>query len=378
MVDNDHNDYINHLSIEELDRKFGNPETREISRRELITKGAKIAGGIAAASYLISDALNASADVKWADEKEKPKTEEAQNDQKGVKQSGKARIVQVQDTKSVDSSGEGRDGPVNNMVMKGIIQLTGETDKARAWRKIARNGQRVGIKVNCIAGRGLSTQVPVVMAIVDGLKLAGVLERDILIWDRSDGELNRAGYTIQKGVGSLRCYGTPGYESQMNDINGTKFKLSKILTEEIDVLINVPIMKDHGSSGVTLSMKNHYGSHNNPGDHHGNNCDPHIANINSHQVIRQKTKLIVVDALRAQCNGGPSDKARWKWNPGIILMGFDPVAIDRIGGDIIDQRRAETGVNPLGNSHSHIVTASKLGLGVEDRKMIDIQKIVIN
>ncbi|MCD6217671.1 DUF362 domain-containing protein [bacterium] len=42
-----------------------------------------------------------------------------------------------------------------------------------------------------------------------------------------------------------------------NNINGTKFKLSTILTNEIDVLINVPVMKNHGYAGVTLSLKNH-------------------------------------------------------------------------------------------------------------------------
>ena len=374
MFEHDMDSKTNHLSIEEIERQFGDHEPDYTSRRDLIVKGIRIFGGIMFGGYILSRAMASSASVKWMDEKDEEQSENVSFEP--VK--GKSRIVHLENPESVNSTGEGKDGPVHDMIMKGIIQLTGETDKARAWRKIAQNGQRVGIKTSCIAGRNLSTQVPVVMAIVEGLKLAGILERDIIIWERSDHELKRAGYTLQKGTDSLRCFGTPSYNSETNNINGTKFRLSSILTDEIDVLINVPILKNHGSAGITLSLKNHYGSHNNPGDHHGNNCDPHIANICAHKDIKSKTKLVVVDALRAQCNGGPGDKPRWKWNPGIILMGYDPVAIDRVGGDIIDERRREVNVRPLGDSHRHIITAANLGLGNESRDKIDIQKIVVN
>jgi uncharacterized protein (DUF362 family) len=264
-----------------------------------------------------------------------------------------------------------------DMVSKAIKELTGESDLGRAWRQIAKKGDRVGLKVNCISGRYLSTQVPVAMAIVEGLKSAGVRENDIIIWDRTNHELERAGYTISTNTDSLRCFGTDkiGYQKEEQNINGTKFKLSQILTDEIDVLINVPLLKNHGGAGVTLSLKNNYGSHSNPSEHHRYFCDPDCPNINSHDVIRKKTKLIVVDALRAICNGGPSDKPRWKWNPGMVLMGFDTVAVDRIGCDVIEDRRKEVGLDTLGQSARHIVTASKLGLGVEDRNAIKVKEI---
>jgi len=37
-------------------------------------------------------------------------------------------------------------------------------------------------------------------------------------------------------------------------------RLSRILTDDISILINVPIMKDHEITGVTGALKNHYGS----------------------------------------------------------------------------------------------------------------------
>ncbi|MFH1514028.1 MAG: DUF362 domain-containing protein [bacterium] len=356
-----HNDLV-HLSIEEIDERIKNGTLNEISRRDLIQKGMGILGGLTLASYFLTKTNPVFADIEWTGDTTK---------------TGKSTVVQVSNEDSVDSTGEAIDGPVNEMLLRGISELTGENDPNRAWRKIASDGQRVGIKVNCIAGRGISTQVPLVMAIVTALKSSGVKERDILIWDRSDRELKHAGYSLSNGTDSLRCCGTKNYESNMNNINGTNFKLSTILTEEIDVLINVPVAKNHGTAGVTLSLKNHYGSHHNPGDHHANNCDPYIADICSHKTIREKTKLVVCDTLRAQCNGGPSNKPGFQWHPGTILMSFDPVAVDRIGSEIIDARRKETGIQPLGNSHRHITTAAKLGLGIDNLKQIDLRKVVV-
>jgi len=356
-------DEIERLLKEKLD-------IRHIDRRKLISSCLKITGCAILSGLLLSDDKSSIADVRWLMGDEK-----SNSSKPNVK--SKTTIVQVSDPKSVDSSGEGIEGPVMDMITKAILELTDEKDITNAWGRIAMPGQRVGIKVNAISGRHLSTQIPVVMAIVEGLKMSGVKERDIIIWDKTSRKLERAGFQLNANTDSIRCVGTNkiGYQDDEQDVNGTKFKLSKILTEEIDVLINVPIMKNHDNAGVTLSLKNNYGSHNNPSDHHKNNCDPDMANINSHEIIRSKTKLIVLDALRAQCNGGPGDKPRWKWNPGMILMGFDPVAIDRTGSDIIESRRLEMGLKSLGNSHRHIITAAKLGLGNDDRRLISLKKI---
>lgn len=369
----------NHLSIEEIQKQIDDENVCDMIRRKSIVDAIKLLGGLTLGAGILSRMGVTLADTKWIEPEkdEKKKQPENKSTAQKTQPTGKSRIVDIFSKNSVDSSGVGKDGPVHDMLNRAMMDLTGEKDIARAFKTVARTGDRVGIKVNCISGGNLSTQVPVVMAIVDGLIKAGVTPGDIIIWDRTDRELRNAGFTISTGTGSVRCFGTTGYESRENDINGTRFKLSKILTEEIDVLINVPLMKHHGSSGVTMSLKNHYGSINNPGNQHQNSCDPHIANINSHNVIKSKTKLIVLDALRAQCNGGPSNNEKWKWNPSRILVGFDPVAIERIGADILDERRLETGLKSLGNQLKHIITAAGLGLGTDDRSQIEWKKVVV-
>jgi uncharacterized protein (DUF362 family) len=375
-----HDNHTNHLSIEEIQKQIDDETKCDLARRHALVDVIKVIGGLTIGAGILSSINPVLADTKWIDPDKKDEKKNqtiTKSGKENTRTTGKSRIVDIFSKNAVDSSGVGRNGLVHDMLNRAMSELTGEKDIARAFRTVAKSGDRVGIKVNCISGGNLSTQVPVVMAIVDGLLKAGVKPGDIIIWDRTDRELKNAGYTISTGTDSVRCFGTPGYESKENDINGTRFKLSRILTEEIDVLINVPMMKHHGSSGVTMSLKNHYGSHNNPGNHHQNNCDPHIANICSHDAIKNKTKLVVLDSLRAICNGGPSDNAKWKWIPSRILVGYDPVAIDRIGSDIMDERRLEMGLKSLGNTNRHIITAANLGIGTDDRNQIDWQKVVV-
>ena len=49
----------------------------------------------------------------------------------------------------------------------------------------------MGIKVNCIAGRGMSSRPEVALQLAQWLQLAGVAAERIVIWDRTDRELAR-------------------------------------------------------------------------------------------------------------------------------------------------------------------------------------------
>lgn len=61
-----------------------------------------------------------------------------------------------------------------------------------AWRRVVRPAEVIGLKVNCLSGRGNSTSRPLVEAICERLQQAGV--RDIVIWDRLNADLENAGY----------------------------------------------------------------------------------------------------------------------------------------------------------------------------------------
>ncbi|MFH1624908.1 MAG: hypothetical protein ABID54_07105, partial [Pseudomonadota bacterium] len=82
------------------------------------------------------------------------------------------------------------------MVHEGMKKLAGTPTLSSAWKSFFGPDDIVGIKVNCLGGNMLPPHVEVVMAVVDGLKSAGIVEEDIIIWDRSTSELKRAGFKI--------------------------------------------------------------------------------------------------------------------------------------------------------------------------------------
>ncbi len=264
---------------------------------------------------------------------------------------------------------------VKKIVDTGIKQYTGQSTVASAWASILPSFSPkdiVTIKVNCI-NSSLSSHPEVVDAIVSGLISAGVVENNIIIWDRTNHELVSAGYKYNIGETGVRCFGTNergwGYDKQVR-VSNQNVRLSKILMETTH-LINVPVLKDHGISGVTISMKNHYGSVDNPGALHGGQCDPYIAQLNDVPEIKEKTRIIILDALLAIFRGGPIAPPQVAYNS--IIFGQDPVAMDYVGWTILRDERLKIGQNfPL---PAHIITANKLGLGTNDPNSIIVEKV---
>jgi uncharacterized protein (DUF362 family) len=184
------------------------------------------------------------------------------------------------------------------MMDEGIRQLTGINDIGEAWKSffpgITQN-KVISIKLNCIARQdnasGLASHPEVIYSIVNGLTKMQVdgnpfPAENIIIWDRSEFEMERSGFVINKGESGVKCYGTRyeimrqgedsgGYSTEVSySVAGVQQYLSKILVDEIDYLINTCLLKDHAYSGVTLSLKNHYGTCWAPLKMHGGYCNP--------------------------------------------------------------------------------------------------------
>jgi uncharacterized protein (DUF362 family) len=137
-------------------------------------------------------------------------------------------------------------------------------------------------------------------------------------------------------------------------------------------------LKDHGIVGVTLSLKNFFGAIHNPNKYHLNNGDPYIADLFSYPAIKDKVVLNIVDGIVGQYEGGPPPMPQWQWNFAGILCGSDPVAVDRIGLDIIETARAKNGLMSLTEASrfpAYLKTAEKVGLGNFDRARINLIEI---
>jgi len=179
----------------------------------------------------------------------------------------------------------------------------------------------------------------------------------------------------------------------------TRSNLVRMVSDKFTKIINVPNMKDHGASGVTGCLKNiAYGEFNNVARSHyraKTNTLTFIGTLASVEPLRSKTVLQVMDGLRGVWHAGPfSTDRRFRFYPKQMMFGTDPVAIDRLLIDIIDEKRKAEGApsvwdqsqehftedrkkweqdpqfNRFIREPGHIEYASKLDLGVYDMKQI--------
>ncbi|MGC1872303.1 MAG: DUF362 domain-containing protein [Acidobacteriaceae bacterium] len=285
---------------------------------------------------------------------------------------GKSKVVIVRDDK-LRTPGPGPDpARVAAMLDRAMQTYAGSRDAVDPWKRIVQPGQVVGLKVNTIAGKGLSTNIALVEAICVRLQQAGIRAGDIIVWDRTNRELQRAGYTLSTDPAKVRCFGTDsiGYEAAQLSFGQVNTQVSKILTQ-CDVVINVPILKHHGGAGVTMAMKNMYGVIKNPNEQHGGGCNPYVADLNAIPEIRNKLRFIVGDVMTSQYHGGPGFNPAYTWNYDGLMVGEDRVAIDYTGWQIIRRKRAEMGMPTLeeaGTPPLYIETAANQQhrLGTDD------------
>jgi uncharacterized protein (DUF362 family) len=159
-------------------------------------------------------------------------------------------------------------------------------------------------------------------------------------------------------------------------VNGGKFSyFSKIVTREVDKIINIPILKNAGGS-VTNAMKNlAFGSVSNTGRLHEKLWNDTCAEVCAFSPIRDKVVLNISDGLRGCFNGGPGANPQFICNYHTLLVSSDPVAMDRIAYDIIAEKRIAEGLQkaPSPESLTFLKMAAALGLGVAEKDRIELK-----
>jgi uncharacterized protein (DUF362 family) len=289
----------------------------------------------------------------------------------------KSRVAVARDDKLARGRVQDHADLLRRLLDASVQKVTGADSAANAWRKLFGPKDRVGIKVNTL---GLSTQPAVVDAIVSGLRQAGVPAESVLIWDRFDVELVQAGFKINSSRTGVQCRGTDaerigsGYQRQVEGNGRIGSCFSKIVGEQVDVLISVPVLKDHNLAGVSLGMKNFFGAIHNPNKYHDHNCDPYVADVVSHRFIGPKWRLTVCDATRGQYNAGPGVHPGFSWPFGGLIVGTDFVAVDAVAADLLEAERKVHDLKCLaddGRPAKHIETAAARGLGEADLARID-------
>jgi hypothetical protein len=306
----------------------------------------------------------------------------------------KNKVVVVRHKNVFGPDGHARLKLVEDMVNRGITELTSTENLRNAWLPFFRPDDVIGMKINAISFRGLTntplaSHYPVLTdAIISSCGKAGITENQFVIWDRSDSELVNLGYTPDKDPGRLRIMGTYkhhrgsdgiGFHPEQHPAGKKSSRVSRILSDICTCMINVPVIKPHTLSGITAALKNHYGSIDNPSSFHLGACtDPGIPEINAIPVILSKQKLVICNALQVIYKGGISWKPANAWPYGGIIFGTDPVSVDRICLKIINEKRQQSNKGLIENRARHIQMSEQLGIGVAELGSIDLVEIEID
>jgi len=277
---------------------------------------------------------------------------------------GKSTVVLVRNGEALDEKHIPNQSIINDMVDKALIALTGEKDSIAAWKSIIKPSDTVGVKISENA-----THVEVVKAIVKSLHAIGVADQEIIVWDRKYAGLGYAGI------------------ENRNQRFGYRNNVSRIITDRCDALITVPRTKVHWLAGITGGLKSWLGSVSgiNTKDRsvafkiHGDSC-AEVCSINAIPVIRDKCRLIVVDALRPLFHGGPQVDPKFLWDYKGLLMSTDPVAVDVVCLKILQEKRNEFEGRewPINPPVKHLFVADKkYGLGNSDWNKIEVKESII-
>ena len=332
------------------------------------------------------------------------------------------RVVAVKSEKSVDTaSNAADDSVVREMMARGLCALTGAKTAPEAWRRFFVPADVVGIKVNCGGHPNVVSSYEIVAECVRQLMALGIPVTQIYLYERFQNQLDEvnyaphlpAGVTIVAAETANRHADNRGYdpatyvEADLFGEEDTRSNMMRLVSQKLTKIINIPNVKDHGATGATGCLKNiAYGSFSNVARTHyrgKSHTYSFVGTLASVEPLRSRTILQIMDGLRGVWHGGPFARTRkYVFYPKQIMFATDPVAIDRLLLDIIDDERkahgaisiydrslqylkvddgaardADPNVNIIIREPGHVEYAARLGLGEADKARIKVQAIEV-
>jgi len=310
--------------------------------------------------------------------------------------------------------------PVEQMLDRGMMELTHAEAPVEAWREFFEPGDVVGIKLNAVGKPAVVSDPSVFRAIVQRLEAVGIPRKDIIAYDRTANAFREAGFVDWMPEGLRWTSAWEKGPQMQTDISGhdpdvymemplihpdyvgdyraddpvlRRSHVCTFLTKEVNKIINVPLLKHHQSAGVTLALKNlSHGFTNNVSRSHAsttaNACGIFIPAVVDLPIFREKVVLNILDGVYAAYHGGPGTTVQhYAWPHRTMYFATDPVALDKVGWRAIDAKRAEVGREPIAlmkpDEHSrwlngqveHIELAANFGLGVFDDEQLRVKRV---
>ena len=297
---------------------------------------------------------------------------------------------------------------VHEMVNRLVLAATGQPDVAKAWASLVSPDDRIGIKICAAGGDLFTTHHDIVNAIVDGLAAAGHPRKGIIVWDRSLGGIKGAGYKpgidgyqlkaiaphdgydakavvsaplVGKLVwGDFDYVGDIGKMPLFADADATSnvSHFSKIISNEVDKVINVPVMSVSETNGIAGCIYNmtipnidnwrRFAQ----GSRFGAES---LAEIYANPLIAKKVVFNLMDGLIGQYAGGPQPQPNYAVHHATLYASKDPVGLDAIALKRLEEWRVRTNLRPIGPLAAYVDFAGQLGLGNSAPNRIELKNI---
>ena len=273
----------------------------------------------------------------------------------------KSRVVDVcspkwwvQDLKVVDFQ------MIRTMVDEGVKRLVKKTTAVDAWSQFVGAKDVVGLKFNGQSRDYTKSNRALRDAIVASLEAVGVKRKNIVVAE---------GPVLETRPDTRR-------QPEVS-FGAGKTRLTRFIDRQIDVLIDLPDLKNHNMAGMTGCLKNLSHAHTvmtGPSRFHKNGCDPYIAEICALEPIKSKLRLSIMTGLEGVFDRGPDAANRnFRWRHDGFLISADPVALDRVALDLIDAERKKRRLPKIGKTAKHLNTAEKLGFRVWPQSIDDLK-----
>jgi len=153
---------------------------------------------------------------------------------------------------------------------------------------------------------------------------------------------------------------------------------SKIISSDVDKVINVPVMSVSETNGIAGCIYNmtipnidnwrRFAQ----GSRFGAES---LAEIYANPLIANKVVLNLMDGLIAQYAGGPQPQPNYALHHATLYASRDPVALDAIALKRLEEWRKRGSLRPVGPVAGYIDFASQLGLGNSATNRIEIRNI---
>lgn len=223
---------------------------------------------------------------------------------------------------------------LGEMLDKGLKMLTGAPTAGEVWRLMLGEARRIVLKFNQVGEAVLQTSTPLARALVGSLAEAGYDRRWLTLVEAPRGVSEQLETRLPEvGWGAAIPVGD-GREEVARYLH------------EADAVINVAFLKTHRIAGMSGALKNlSHALIRHPARYHDHACSPYVGQVVGDKEVSARLRLNVVNVLRAVIRNGPEAAQDDVIGHCGLLLGFDPVAVDTVGHELLLARRKMAGIS---------------------------------